>query len=300
MLFGKKQEITHASTEVDARAKINLTLDVTGRREDGYHSVEMVMQSVLLHDDVRVTVVHGEKKPRGIVLTCSLPFLPTDERNLAYRAAELFYKQTGVLLETCEIHIEKRIPMAAGLAGGSADAAAVLRALAALHSVGLTDDELCEMGLKLGADVPFCLRGGTMLAQGIGEKLSALAPMPHCWVVLCKPPFAVPTKEVYQEIDRVEISAHPDNKGMIAALEQGDYKGICGRLSNVMETVTAAKRRQIGEIKSFLLENGADGTLMSGSGPTVYGLFSDESRAETAEKMLRRRFADTFLTEICD
>ena len=300
MLFGKKQEITHASTEVDARAKINLTLDVTGRREDGYHTVEMVMQSVLLHDDVRVTVIHGEKKPRGIVLTCSLPFLPTDERNLAYRAAELFYKQTGVLLETCEIHIEKRIPMAAGLAGGSADAAAVLRALAALHSVGLTDDELCEMGLKLGADVPFCLRGGTMLAQGIGEKLSALAPMPHCWVVLCKPPFAVPTKEVYQEIDRVEISEHPDNKGMIAALEQGDYKGICGRLSNVMETVTAAKRRQIGEIKSFLLENGADGTLMSGSGPTVYGLFSDESRAETAEKMLRRRFADTFLTEICD
>ena len=300
MLFGKKQEITHASTAVDARAKINLTLDVTGRREDGYHTVEMVMQSVLLHDDVRVTVVHGEKKPRGIVLTCSLPFLPTDERNLAYRAAELFYKQTGVLLETCEIHIEKRIPMAAGLAGGSADAAAVLRALSALHSVGLTDDELCEMGLKLGADVPFCLRGGTMLAQGIGEKLSALAPMPHCWVVLCKPPFAVPTKEVYQAIDSVDIPAHPDNKGMIAALEQGDYKGICGRLSNVMEAVTAAKRRQIGEIKSCLLENGADGALMSGSGPTVYGLFSDENRAKTAEKMLRRRFADTFLTEICD
>ena len=298
MLFGKKQEITHASTDVRARAKINLTLDVTGRREDGYHTVEMVMQSVALHDTVRVTVTHGEKKPRGIVLTCSLPFLPTDERNLAYRAAELFYKQTGVLFETCEIHIEKRIPMAAGLAGGSADAAAVLRALNALHEAGLTDDELCEMGLKLGADVPFCLRGGTMLARGIGEELSALPEMPHCWVVLCKPPFAVPTKEVYQEIDSVDIPAHPDTEGMIAALEQGDYEGICGRLCNVMETVTAVKRRQIGEIKSFLTENGADGTLMSGSGPTVYGLFSDENRARTAEKMLRRRFADTFLTEI--
>ncbi len=298
MLFGKKQEITHASTDVRARAKINLTLDVTGRREDGYHTVEMVMQSVALHDTVRVTVTHGEKKPRGIVLTCSLPFLPTDERNLAYRAAELFYKQTGVLLETCEIHIEKRIPMAAGLAGGSADAAAVLRALNALHEAGLTDDELCEMGLKLGADVPFCLCGGTMLARGIGEELSALPEMPHCWVVLCKPPFAVPTKEVYQEIDSVDILTHPDTKGMIAALEQGDYEGICGRLCNVMETVTAVKRRQIGEIKSFLTENGADGTLMSGSGPTVYGLFSDENRARTAEKMLRRRFADTFLTEI--
>ena len=298
MFFGRKQEITHADTTVRARAKINLTLDVTGRREDGYHTVEMVMQSIALHDTVRVTTIHGEKKPRGIVLTCSLPFLPTDERNLAYRAAELFYKQTGVLLETCEIHIEKRIPMAAGLAGGSADAAAVLRALNALHEAGLTDDELCEMGLKLGADVPFCLRGGTMLARGIGEELSALPEMPHCWVVLCKPPFAVPTKEVYQEIDSVDILTHPDTKGMIAALEQGDYEGICGRLCNVMETVTAVKRRQIGEIKSFLTENGADGTLMSGSGPTVYGLFSDENRARTAEKMLRRRFADTFLTEI--
>lgn len=132
------------------------------------------MQSIALHDTVRVTTIHGEKKPRGIVLSCSLPFLPTDERNLAYRAAELFYKETGALLETCEIHIEKRIPVAAGLAGGSTDAAAVLRALNALHTAGLTDDELCEMGLKLGADVPFCLRGGTMLAQGIGEELSLL------------------------------------------------------------------------------------------------------------------------------
>ena len=258
------------------------------------------MQSIALHDTVRVTTIHGEKKPRGIVLSCSLPFLPTDERNLAYRAAELFYKETGALLETCEIHIEKRIPVAAGLAGGSTDAAAVLRALNALHTAGLTDDELCEMGLKLGADVPFCLRGGTMLAQGIGEELSLLPDMPHCWVVLCKPPFAVPTKEVYQEIDSVDILEHPDNKGMMAALNQGDYEGVCAYLSNVMETVTAAKRRQIGEIKAFLAANGADGPQMSGSGPTVYGLFSDESRAKTAAKMLRRRFADTFLTETCN
>ena len=300
MIFEKKQQETRERTMIEARAKINLTLDVTGKREDGYHLVKMVMQSVDLHDDVRVTIVRGEKKPRGIVLSCSLPFLPTDERNLAYRAAELFYKETGALLETCEIHIEKRIPVAAGLAGGSTDAAAVLRALNALHTAGLTDDELCEMGLKLGADVPFCLRGGTMLAQGIGEELSLLPDMPHCWVVLCKPPFAVPTKEVYQEIDSVDILEHPDNKGMMAALNQEDYEGVCAYLSNVMETVTAAKRRQIGEIKSFLAENGADGTLMSGSGPTVYGLFSDESRAKTAAKMLRRRFADTFLTETCN
>lgn len=297
MFFGKKQEITHADTTVQARAKINLTLDVTGRREDGYHTVKMVMQSVTLHDTVKVTVTHGERKPRGILLTCNLPYLPVDDRNLAYRAAELFYKETGTLLETCEIHIEKRIPVAAGLAGGSTDAAAVLRALAALHAVGLTDDELCAMGLKLGADVPYCLRGGTMLAEGIGEELTALAPMPHCWVVLCKPPFAVSTKEVYQAIDAVDIKKRPDTAGMVKALEKSDFAGVCRRLSNVMEEVTAAKRRQIGEIKAFLTENGADGTLMSGSGPTVYGLFLDEGRAKTAAKMLSRRFADTFLTE---
>ena len=297
MFFGRKQEITHAETTVQARAKINLTLDVTGRREDGYHTVQMVMQSVALHDTIRVAVTQGERKPRGILLTCNLPYLPVDERNLAYRAAELFYQETDALPGTCEIHIEKRIPMAAGLAGGSSDAAAVLRALSALHNVCLTDDELCAMGLKLGADVPYCLRGGTMLAEGIGEELTALSPMPHCWVVLCKPPFAVSTKDAYREMDEVSIRQRPDTKGMIRALEKGDYHGVASRLSNVMELVTAAKRRQIGEIKSFLTENGADGTLMSGSGPTVYGLFSDEGRARTAAKMLSRRFADTFLTE---
>ena len=297
MLFGKNQEITHAETTMHACAKINLALDVTGQREDGYHTVRMVMQSVALHDDIRVTLTHGEKKPRGILLSCNLPYLPVDESNLAYRAAELFYQETGTLLETCEIHIEKRIPVAAGLAGGSTDAAAVLRALATLHETKLTDDELCAMGLKLGADVPYCLRGGTMLAEGIGEELTPLAPMPHCWVVLCKPPFSVSTKEVYQAIDAVDIKRRPDTAGMIKALEKSDFPGVCKRLSNVLENVTASGRRQIGEIKDFLVENGADGTLMSGSGPTVYGLFSDESRAKTAEKMLSRRFVDTFLTE---
>ena len=187
MIFGKKQQETRERTMIEARAKINLTLDVTGKREDGYHLVKMVMQSVDLHDDVRVTIVRGEKKSRGIVLSCSMPFLPTDSSNLAYRAAELFYKETGVPLETCEIFIEKRIPIAAGLAGGSTDAAAVLRALNELHDTGLSRDRLCEMGLKLGADVPYCLIGGTMLAEGIGEKLTELSPMQPCYVVLCKP-----------------------------------------------------------------------------------------------------------------
>lgn len=297
MIFGKKQQETRERTMIEARAKINLTLDVTGKREDGYHLVKMVMQSVDLHDDVRVTVVRGEKKPRGIVLSCSLPFLPTDSSNLAYRAAELFYKETGTTLETCEIFIEKRIPIAAGLAGGSTDAAAVLRALNQLHDTGLSRDRLCEIGLKLGADVPYCLRGGTMLAEGIGEKLTQLADMSHCYVVLCKPPFAVSTKEVYQEIDSVPLTQRPDTDGMIKALESCDYKGVCGRLMNVMETVTATKRRQIGEIRAVLRENGADATLMSGSGPTVYGLFSDRTAADAAATVLARRFSETFLTE---
>ncbi|MDY3618285.1 4-(cytidine 5'-diphospho)-2-C-methyl-D-erythritol kinase [Agathobaculum sp.] len=297
-MFFSKQAVTHDETTVHARAKINLTLDVTGTRPDGYHTVKMIMQTVALHDDVTVTVTHGEKKPQGVRLTCNLPYLPTDSRNLAFRAAELFYEETGALLETVDIHIEKRIPVAAGLAGGSTDAAAVLRALSALHAVGLTDGELCEMGLKLGADVPYCLRGGTMLAEGIGETLSPLPDMPHCHVVLCKPPFGISTKEAYRQIDAVELKKRPDTDGMVKALQKGDLAGVCKRLSNVMEDVTASKRRQIGEIKAFLTENGADGTLMSGSGPTVFGLFSDESRARTAAKMLQHRFTDTFLTEI--
>ncbi len=298
MLFGKRTEVTSAETIVEGHAKINLTLDVTGKLENGYHTVEMVMQSIALHDDVQVKITRGEKKPQGITLHCNLPYLPTDGRNLAYRAAELFYETTGVLLESCEIHIEKRIPVAAGLAGGSTDAAAVLRALNELHETGLDEDALCAMGVKLGADVPYCVRGGTMLAKGIGEELSALPPMPHCYVVLCKPPFAVSTKEVYEQIDAAEIEERPDTAGMIKALENKDYAGVCRALSNVMETVTARKRRQIDEIKRVLMENGADGALMSGSGPSVYGLFQDEGRARTAAKMLHRRFADTFFTEI--
>lgn len=297
MLFGKKHEVASQETTVEGHAKINLTLDVTGKLENGYHTVEMVMQSIALHDDVQVKITHGERRAQGITLHCNLPYLPTDARNLAYRAAELFYETTGVLLESCEIYIEKRIPVAAGLAGGSTDAAAVLRALNELHETGLDDDALCEMGLKLGADVPYCVRGGTMLAKGIGEELTPLAPMPKCYVVLCKPPFAVSTKEVYEQIDAAEIDARPDTAGMIEALEKNDYAGVCRALSNVMETVTARKRRQIDEIKRVLLENGADGALMSGSGPSVYGLFQDENRARTAAKMLHRRFADTFFTE---
>ena len=288
----------HKTTVVrEARAKINLTLDVTGRRADGYHTVRMVMQSVALHDTVTVAVTREADTPRGIVLTCSRPDLPVDETNLAHRAAALFYRETGAPLTTCEIHIEKRIPMAAGLAGGSTDAAAVLHALNELHGTELPLDALCAMGLKLGADIPYCLRGSTMLAEGIGEVLSPLAPLPHCWAVLCKPPFPISTADAYRAIDSAAVLAHPDTDGMCRALEQADFAGVCARLHNVMEVVAAPAHPQIGEIRAVLRAHGADGTLMSGSGPTVFGLFSEESRARAAADALAQRFAETFLTE---
>ena len=275
----------------EAHAKINLTLDVTGRRADGYHTVEMVMQSVGLHDDVTL------RPADGISLTCSRPDLPTDSSNLAFRAAELFFRETGAA-GGCAIHIEKRIPVAAGLAGGSTNAAAVLRALDALYGAGLSDDTLCAMGLKLGADVPFCLLGGTMLAEGIGEKLTRLPAAPRGYAVLCKPPFAVSTKAVYEAIDSVALPERPDTAGMLRAIEAGNWHGVCARLSNVMEMVTAEHHPEIGEIRRILLDCGADGARMSGSGPTVYGLFSAKTNAETAVQRLKPRFADTFLTEL--
>ena len=281
-----------ASTE--AYAKINLTLDVTGKRPNGYHDVCMVMQSIGIHD---IVTVQTETGAEDIALTISHGDLPTDSSNLAYRAAQLFLQRTNKQSDGIRIHIEKHNPIAAGLAGGSTDAAAVLVLLNDLYQTGLTQEQLMEMGLALGADVPFCIAGGTMLAEGIGEVLTPLPHAPQAFVVLCKPPFAVSTREVYQEIDSVPLTQRPDTEGMKQALENGDYQGVCGRLMNVMETVTATKRHQIGEIRAVLRENGADATLMSGSGPTVYGLFSDRTAADAAATVLARRFSETFLTE---
>ena len=278
--------------KLKAMAKINLGLDALRKREDGYHDLRMIMQSIYLYDRIFLKIT---KKPE-IAVSTNLSYLPANENNLAYKAAKLlideFEIRSGVKIE-----IQKYIPVAAGMAGGSTDAAAVLFGMNKLLKLGLSKEELMARGVKLGADVPYCLRGGTMLAEGIGEKLTQLADMPHCYVVLCKPPFAVSTKEVYQEIDSVPLTQRPDTEGMKQALENGDYQGVCGRLMNVMETVTATKRHQIGEIRAVLRENGADATLMSGSGPTVYGLFSDRNTADAAATVLARRFSETFLTE---
>ncbi len=278
--------------DIEAHAKINLTLGITGKRDDGYHTVEMVMQSVSLCDNVSVEV---SGKPGRIKLSCTREGLPNDSRNLAYRAAEVFYESIGIPAGECLIHIEKRIPVEAGLAGGSADAAAVLVALDSLHGTRLSLDALCCMGLLLGADVPYCIRRGTMLAEGIGDKLTRLPSLPACWAVLCKPGFCISTKEAYAAFDRLDRLPEPDTKGVIEALGYGDLAGVCARLSNQLESVVAS-HPEIEEIKAVIRKNGALGTLMSGSGPTVYGLFEERPNAEEAKNWLLSRYEETFLT----
>lgn len=277
-----------------AFAKINITLDVTGQLPNGYHTVKMVMQSLELHDDLIVRRGGGA----GVRMKSNIRFLSDDETNLAVRAARLFLERTGLPDDGIDIELHKRIPVAAGLAGGSSDAAAVLRAMNRLYDTRLPADALREMGLALGADVPYCIEGGSMLAEGIGEILTPLPPMPFCHVAVCKPPFSVVTAKIYARMNGGKLPIRPDTRGMLQALENQDYGGICRRLYNVMEAVTGGDHDEIGEIKDAMLDGGADGALMSGSGPTVFGLFSSRQAAERTAKTLKSRFSETFVTSI--
>ena len=279
---------------LQAHAKINLTLDVTGKLENGYHTVKMVMHSLALHDDVTIT----RGTANGIQMKSNLRFLPTDDSNLAVRAAMLLLKETGIKNDGIHIQLFKRIPVAAGLAGGSTNAAAVLRALNKLYDIDLSMDDLCEIGLKIGADVPYCLHGGSMLAEGIGEILTPLPPMPNCHVIVCKPSFSVVTAKIYARMNGGKLPLRPDTAGMIQALENADYPAICHRLFNVMETVTGVDHTEIKEIEDTLLESGADGAVMSGSGPTVFGLFSNFDKAKLAMQTLKTHYRETYLTTI--
>lgn len=282
-----------ASTE--AHAKINLTLDVTGRRPDGYHDVCMVMQSIGLHDTVTVSTGTGA----GIRLSVPGSDLPAGSDNLAYRAAECFLRETGTACDGISIVIEKRIPVAAGLAGGSTDAAAVLVLLDALYETGLGEQRLMEIGLKLGADVPFCIAGGTMLAEGIGERLTRLPDAPQTHVVLCKPPIAVSTPAVYRAIDAAEIAVRPDTQAMCAALAAGDGARVAQLLCNVMQPVTAGMHPVVNDICGELRACGASGAIMSGSGPSNFGLFDRLADAQAACRVLAARYPETYLTDFC-
>ncbi len=279
----------------EAYAKINLGLDVVRRLPNGYHEVRMIMQTVGICDVLTFT-----KAEEGIILQADHEELPTDGNNLICKAAKLLLEDAGIT-GGVRITLEKHIPIAAGMAGGSTDAAAALLGINELYEIGYDMDKLKELGVKIGADVPYCIQGGTALAEGIGEILSVLPTPPACHLVIAKPDINVSTKFVYENLRANELESHPDIDGMIEALNQGDLKGITDRLANVLETVTVPAYPIIDDIKQIMLTEGAEGALMSGSGPTVFGIFTDVTKAEqAAQKITDAELAkQVFVTEFC-
>lgn len=266
---------------LQAFAKINLGLDVLGKREDGYHEVRMIMQTIRMYDqlDMRKSV-----EP-GIHLTTNKKYIPVDENNLVWRAAKLMMDTCGIM-EGVSIHLHKVIPVAAGMAGGSSDAAATLVGMNRLFHCGLSKEKLMELGVQIGADVPYCVLRGTALAEGIGEKLTVLPPMPDCWILIGKPGISVSTKYVYTTLDLNTNTVHPDIDGMKKALEDGNLYGITERMGNVLQDVTIPAYLEVERIKEQMKTLGAVNAMMSGSGPTVFGIFDNEEKAqETCQKL---------------
>lgn len=276
--YRKHMNVIH----IKALAKINLGLDVTGTREDGYHLVRMIMQTIDLFDWVTIR----KSRHEGISLSTNLNFLPTDEHNIAYQAA-LLLKEDFPQIGGVELRIHKCIPVAAGMAGGSTNAAAVLFGMNKLYHLGLTMKELMAYGLRLGADVPYCLLRGTALAEGIGEELTRLDPMPDCHILIAKPPVSVSTKLVYQALDGGEEPVHPPIDKQIEDLENQDLNALAMHMGNVLECVTVPLHPEIARIKKIMMDQGAIGAMMSGSGPTVFGIFTEAARAYEAKERLR-------------
>ena len=266
-----------------AYAKLNLTLDVTAKRDDGYHDMLMVMQTVSITDSV-VLEQTGEK---GIHAACNFRYIPTDERNLAVRAAGAFLDTIGEEKNGILIRMDKTIPVGAGMAGGSADAAAVLRGMNRLYGSRMNRRDLEKLGERIGSDVAFCIAGGTSLARGRGEVLEDLTPMPDCAIVVCKPGFSISTPELFRKLDQIGLRTHPDTTGMLSALESGNLKEISMRMFNVFEEVEDRRMRSETEIKHVLLDYGALGAVMTGTGSAVFGVYSDETAAETCAAHLR-------------
>ena len=267
-----------------ALAKINLGLDILGKREDGYHEVKMIMQTIQMYD---VLELHKKKEP-GISLTVNVPFIPTDERNLVYRAAAMLMEEFHVQ-EGLSIRLDKFIPVAAGMAGGSSDAAAAFVGVNRLFHLGLSQEELMERAVKVGADVPYCIMRGTALAEGIGEKLTALPPVPPCYVLVGKPAVSVSTKMAYENLNLETIKKHPDIDGMILDIENGNLMEMTEKMANVFEPGIIREYPVIQQIKDFMEENGALRAMMSGSGPTVFGLFENRTAAREAQRRIREK-----------
>ena len=280
--------------DVSAYAKLNLSLDVLGRRPDGYHDMRMVMQTVDLRDAIRLET--GTGKP--LSMRSSLGFLPVDGRNLAAAAALRLAEATGADFGGLSIALDKSIPVCAGMAGGSADAAAVLRGLNALLGLGLSPARLEEIGARVGSDVPYCVRGGTALAEGRGEMLTDLSPLPACWAVIAKPAFPVSTPELFRALDALRIRRRPDTAGLTAALAAGDLEGVARRMYNVFEDALPPRRgEEVRRLKNELIQQGALGACMTGTGSAVFGLFGSEEAGSQAKKALEELCPVCFLAK---
>ena len=278
-----------------AYAKINLGLDVLGKREDGYHEVRMIMQTIRLYDKLNMKKLSKDE----IVIKTNLAYLPTNENNLVYRAIQMIKEEFNIK-QGIYVELQKHIPVAAGLAGGSSDAAAALIGMNRLFQLKLTTTDLMKRAIKLGADVPYCILGGTALSEGIGEVLTPLAPMPSAYVLIAKPPINVSTKYVYENLILNEQTNHPDIDGIMEAINSKDLRGVTSRLSNVLESVTIDRYPIIQEIKDKMIEFGAMNALMSGSGPTVFGIFEDLNLAKKAfyQLKIQGKAKQIYLTDI--
>ena len=278
-----------------AFAKINLGLDILRKREDGYHEVRKIMQTIQMYDVLEMKKV---KKP-GISLSVNYPYIPSDERNLVYKAAKLLMDEFQVK-EGVDIRLEKFIPVAAGMAGGSSDAAAAMVGINHLFKLELSEKDLMDRAVNIGADVPYCIMRGTALAEGIGEKLTRIAQVPDCYVLIGKPGIGVSTKTAYESLQLDKIQSHPDIDGMIRDIENGNLLAMTDKMGNVFESGIIRKYPVIGEIKDLMEANGALKAMMSGSGPTVFGIFDDREKMEAAAAVLRQsNLAKTvFATEV--
>lgn len=280
-------------TVIKTHPKINISLDVLSKRPDGYHEVKMIMQSLAIYDQVSVELTDDSE----ISVGTNVSYLPNDKSNIAYKAAALFIEYFNIKNTGVKIFIEKNIPVAAGMAGGSTNAAGVLKALNTLTGINCDEKTLMEIGVKVGADVPYCIYGKTALAEGLGEILTPIKQFPETVVCLAKPDVSVSTAEIFKALNAKKIEAHPDTKGIISAIEDGDVYAVSKRMYNVLESVTAQKLPVINELKGIMLDYGAMGTIMTGSGPTVFGLFEDEIQAEKARQELAKAVSYTMVTK---
>ena len=277
---------------IKSYAKINLSLDVIGKREDGYHLLKMIMQSIDLSDDVKI-----EKSLDGITITCDKEYVPTDSRNLAYKAAQLFLDRFEIKSNGVYIDIVKNIPVAAGLAGGSSNAAAVLIGMRNMYMPTVKDEELMKIGLEIGADVPYFICGGTALCEGVGEIITPLKSFSNHIVVLVKPAFGISTKEVYEKLEISKIYRHPDMRAILNGIRDESIKNVCRNMKNILENVTLKKHPLIRKIKMQMLEEGACGALMSGSGPTVFAFFKHQEQAQKCFEKMKLKYKEVFLTK---